>query len=121
LEFAKAESPICNYKKTFLIWAAELGRISQAEFFLRCGSDVNAADTFGNTGMHYAVNNQNLDMVRLLNENGSNLKLENQHGTTPLVAAEKTENTPIRDYLKAALSRRPCSAGDPAEAVKSSP
>lgn len=28
LEFAKAESSICNYKKTFLIWVAEQGRIS---------------------------------------------------------------------------------------------
>jgi ankyrin repeat protein len=121
LEFAKAESPICNYKKTFLIWAAELGRISQVEFFLRCGSDVNAADAFGNTGMHYAVGNKNMDMVRLLNENGFNLKLENLQGITPLIAAEKTENIPIRDYLKAALSRRPCSSGNPAEAVKSSP
>jgi ankyrin repeat protein len=120
LEFAKAESPICNYKKTFLIWAAELGRISQVEFFLRCGSDVNAADAFGNTGMHYAVGNKNMDMVRLLNENGFNLKLENIQGITPLIAAQKTENTPIRDYLKAALSRHPYSAGNPDEAVKSS-
>lgn len=106
LEFAKAESPICNYKKTFLIWAAELGRISQVEFFLSCGSDVNAADTFGNTGMHYAVNNRNFDMVRLLIENGSNLKLENHEGTTPLIAAEKTENIPIKEYLKDALFRQ---------------
>jgi ankyrin repeat protein len=103
LEFAKAESPICNYKKTFLIWAAELGRISQVEFFLHCGSDVNAADAFGNTGMHYAVGNKNMDVVRLLNENGFNLKLENLQGITPLIAAEKTENIHIRDYLKAAL------------------
>ena len=106
LEFAKAESPICNYKKTFLIWAAELGRISQVEFFLRCGSDVNAADAFGCTGMHYAVGNQNLDMVRLLTENGSNLKLEDHSGNTPLIAAEKTENVPIKEYLKDALFRQ---------------
>ena len=46
LEFTKTESPICNYKKTFLIWAAELGRIDEAEFFLDCGSDVNAKGMF---------------------------------------------------------------------------
>lgn len=105
LEFAKTESPICNYKKTFLIWAAELGRISQVEFFLSCGSDVNAADAFGCTGMHYAVGNKDFDMVRLLIENKFNLKLEDHKGITPLIAAEKTENIPIRDYLKAALFR----------------
>jgi ankyrin repeat protein len=107
LEFAKAESPICNYKKTFLIWAAEQGRISQVKFFLRCGSDVNAADVFGNTGMHYAVGNKNMEMVTLLVENGFNLKLEDNQGVTPLIAAEKTENIHIRnyirDYIKAAL------------------
>jgi ankyrin repeat protein len=102
LEFAKAESPICNYKKTFLIWAAQLGRISQVKFFLRCGSDVNAADAFGCTGMHYAVGNKNIEMVTLLVENGFNLKLEN-HGITLIIAAEKTGNIHIRDYLKAAL------------------
>jgi ankyrin repeat protein len=106
LEFTKTESPICNYKKTFLIWAAEQGRISQVEFLLRCGSDVNAADTFGNTGMHYAVGNKNLDMVRLLVENNFDLKLENRQGITALIAAEKTENMLIRDYLKTALLRQ---------------
>lgn len=106
LEFARAESPICNYKKTFLIWAAELGRISQVQFFLRCGSDVNAADTFGSTGMHYTVNNRNLDMVRLLNENGFNLRLENHQADTLLIAAEKTESIPIKKYLQNALFRQ---------------
>jgi ankyrin repeat protein len=106
LEFAKAESPICNYRKTFLIWAAEQGRISQVEFFLICGSDVNAADTFGNTAMHYAVNNRNFDMVKLLTENGFNLTLEARNGNTPLIAAEKTENKLIKEYLKDALFRQ---------------
>lgn len=104
LEFAKTESPICGYKKTFLIWAAQLGRISQVEFFLSCGSDVNATDTFGETGMHYAVGNKNFDMVKLLIKNGSNLKLKNRKGITPLVQAQKTENIPIREYLEAADS-----------------
>jgi ankyrin repeat protein len=67
---------------------------------------VNAADAFGSTGMHYAVGNKNFDMVRLLIENGFNLKLEDRRGITPLISAEKTENIPIRDYLKATLSRQ---------------
>jgi serine/threonine-protein phosphatase 6 regulatory ankyrin repeat subunit B len=104
LEFAKKESPISNYKKTFLIWAAEQGRISEVEFFLRCGSDVNAADVFGATGLHYAVGNKNFEMVKLLVENKFNLNLADRNGVTPLIAAEKTENVRIREYLKNALS-----------------
>jgi ankyrin repeat protein len=52
--------------------------------------------------MHYAVGNKNIEMVTLLVENGFNLKLEN-HGITLIIAAEKTGNIHIRDYLKAAL------------------
>ncbi|KAF4629930.1 hypothetical protein G7Y89_g8218 [Cudoniella acicularis] len=104
LEFAKIESPICEYKKTFLIWAAGLGRISQVEFFLSCGSDVNAADTFGNTGMHYAVGNKDFAVVKLLIK--MNLKLKNRDGITPLVTAQKTGNIEIREYLEAELSRQ---------------
>jgi len=106
LEFAKTESPICNYKKTFLIWAAEVGRISQAEFFLRCGSDVNAADAFGNTGLIYAVNNRNIDMVKLLIKERANLTLANREGVTPLIAAQKNGNIPIRECLEEALLRQ---------------
>jgi ankyrin repeat protein len=100
LEFTKTVSPICNYKKTFLIWAAELGRISQAEFFLSHGSDVNAADDFGNTGMHYAVGNKNFDMVKLLVKNGFDLKLENHKGVTPLITAERSGDAQITKYIK---------------------
>jgi ankyrin repeat protein len=64
---------------------------------------VNAADTFGCTGMHYAVGNKNMEMVTLLIENRFNLKLEDNQGITPLIAAEKTENIHIRNYIKAAL------------------
>jgi hypothetical protein len=106
LEFAKTESPICNYKKTFLIWPAELGRISQVEFFMACHSDINTADTFGTTGLHYAAGNQNFDMVRLRINKGANLNLENHQGITPLISAEKTGNILIKKYLEAALLRQ---------------
>ncbi|PMD37696.1 ankyrin [Hyaloscypha variabilis F] len=104
LEFVKTESPICNYKKTFLIWTSGQGRISQAEFFLECGSDVNAADTFGTTSMIYAVNDRNIDMVKLLIENNANLTLADRGGNTPLIAAQKNGNIPIRECLEEALS-----------------
>jgi ankyrin repeat protein len=66
LEFTKTESPICNYKKTFLIWAAKLGRIDEAKFFLEYSSNVNARDVFGSSGLAYAVGRRSYNMVNLL-------------------------------------------------------
>jgi ankyrin repeat protein len=100
LEFTKTESPICNYKKTFLIWAAELGRIDEAEFFLDCGSDVNARDVFGSSGLGYAVGRRSYDMVNLLIQRGANPKLEDNTGRTPLMAAENAGNIVIKKLLQ---------------------
>jgi hypothetical protein len=106
LEFAKAETMVGPYKTTFLICAAAGRRFSQVEFFLSCGSNVNAANMFGDTALYWAVNIQNYDMVKLLTESGADLKFKNNKGVTPLIAAEKTENVPIKEYLKKALLRQ---------------
>lgn len=42
LDFAKVRSTINIYKKSCVIWAAEAGRVAEIEFFLKCGTDVNA-------------------------------------------------------------------------------
>ncbi|KAK5325159.1 hypothetical protein LTR93_004636 [Exophiala xenobiotica] len=106
LDFAKARSPICDYNKTYLIWAAEQGRISQAQFLLDCGADVNAADRFGSTGMHYAVNNRDENMIKLLMERGFDLKIKDQYGYTPVDCAARRDNQFIYGYLKLELSRQ---------------
>jgi hypothetical protein len=100
LEFTKTESPICNYKKTFLIWAAELGRIDEAKFFLDYGSDVNASDVFGSSALGYAVGRRSYDMVNLLIQKGANPKLEDNKGQTPLMAAENAGNIVIKKLLQ---------------------
>ncbi|KAK4945243.1 hypothetical protein LTR10_015402 [Elasticomyces elasticus] len=106
LDFAKARSPICNYNKTYLIWAAEQGRISLAQFLLDCGADVNAADVFKSTGMHYAVNNRDENMIKLLMEHHFDLKIRDRFGHTPVDCAARRDNQMIYDYLKLELSRR---------------
>ena len=102
LEFTKTESPICNYKKTFLILAT--GRMNEAEFFLDCGSDVNARDVFGCSGLTYAVERQSYDMVELLIRRGANPKLEDNNGRTPLMIAENAGNTVIKKLLQGGSS-----------------
>ena len=105
-EFAKARSPICDYNKTSLIWASELGRVDQVKFLLDCGADVNAADRFGSTGMHDAVRSRDDNVIKLLMENNFDLKLKDQFGLTPIDAAERGNNQLIYDYLKLQLSRQ---------------
>jgi ankyrin repeat protein len=106
LEFATTRSPICGYNKTFLIWAAELGRISEAELFLDFGSDVNATDVFGTTGLVYAVGNKNIQMVEFLVKRGANLRLLDKEGRTILHKADMSDNVPIKTYLEAALAEQ---------------
>jgi ankyrin repeat protein len=103
LEFATARSPICGYNKTFLIWAAELGRISEVQLLLDCGSDVNAADVFGTTGLHYAVSNKNFQMVELLVKNRANPRLQDREGITALQRAAMSDDK-IKAYLEVAMA-----------------
>lgn len=99
-EFAKARSPISNYNKTFLIWAAWLGRTSEVKFLLECGSDVDAQDVYLDTATHHAVIGNHLEIVKLLVENGANLGLQNRHNKTPLMEAEASGHTDIKAYLE---------------------
>jgi ankyrin repeat protein len=106
MEFAKARSPVCEYNKTYLIWASEQGRISEVQFLLDCEADINAADRFGRTAVHYAVGNRDDDMIQLLVENGADLQLKDQHGRTPLDAAEMANNQLIYNKLKLHIAKQ---------------
>jgi ankyrin repeat protein len=106
LEFAKAETMVGPYRTTFLICAAGGQRLSQVQFFLSCGSDVNVANMYGDTALYWAVSIQNYDMVKLLTESGADLKFKNIWGITPLIAAERAENVPIKEYLQKELLRQ---------------
>jgi ankyrin repeat protein len=106
LEFAKTETMVGPYKTTFLICAAGGRRLAQVKFFLDCGSNVSAANMFGDTALHWAVNIKDYEMVKLLTESGADLKFESGKGVTPLIAAEKTEYVPIKEYLKGELLRQ---------------
>jgi len=48
------------------------------------GVDINKQNRFGETPLHYAVNNMDGAAIRLFIENGANVKLKNHHGSTPL-------------------------------------
>ncbi|WP_277592635.1 ankyrin repeat domain-containing protein [Rickettsiales endosymbiont of Stachyamoeba lipophora] len=52
--------------------------------------DVNAADTLGNTALHHAAKNRNLDIIRiLLNSEEIEVNTQNMHKGTALGTAEQ--------------------------------
>ncbi len=51
--------------------------------------DVNEKDNFGNTALHYAAENLNIDMVKALIKKGANLTFINNEGLSAYKIAEE--------------------------------
>ena len=59
---------------------------------LKYNAEVNATDFEGDTPLHYAVMNNNLDAVTYLIDNGANVNVKNKDSITPLhIAVEQKE------------------------------
>ena len=76
---------------TPLIHASAIGTKEIAEMLLDHKADVNAADNFGNTALHRAVENRQLDIAKLLLARGANPNTQNNSGTTPLDIVDETK------------------------------
>jgi ankyrin repeat protein len=63
------------------------GNRAAARALLRSGANVNAADADGTTPLHWAVRNDDIDMVRLLLRRGARVRVANRYGATPLSLA----------------------------------
>jgi ankyrin repeat protein len=73
-------------KREQLHFAAQDGDLVKIEQLLQEGYDINAFDDVAYTPLHYAVNKERFEAVRLLLERGANVNanLEEQIGNTPL-------------------------------------
>jgi ankyrin repeat protein len=66
------------------------------KILLENGADVNyILEKDGNTALHYAVNNTNIEIIELLLLHGGNVKVINAHNFTPLSLALKISNTEV--------------------------
>ena len=54
---------------------------------LENGADANAPSADGTTALHWAVHNDNADLVERLIEAGANVNASNDYGATPLTEA----------------------------------
>ena len=59
------------------------------------GADVNAKDDNGYLPLHYAVRNDNIDLVELLIEEGADVNAKDDWGRTPLHWAKSEEITEL--------------------------
>jgi ankyrin repeat protein len=133
LKAAGADPGLTSSKRsTPLMAAAGLGRIlgentvpeanllDAAKLAIELGADVEAADDFGNTALHYAAYHRLSTLVQLLVDHGAALEARNMFGETPLWAADlviqwfgggtfKVVPTPTGDLLRK-LGARPIEA-----------
>ena len=63
-------------------------RTKAAQLLIELGTDINAANTLGNTAMHAAAIMGHDPIVKLLAEHGANLSPKNKFGETPLTYAK---------------------------------
>ena len=67
---------------------------------IRVNIRINDADENGDTALMYAVQNNNIELVRLLLENGADVNIENEQAETALhYAAEQQVNLQILELL----------------------
>jgi ankyrin repeat protein len=72
--------------------AAVVGDLDKVRQLVAEGFDINAFDEFGKTALHYAVDEEHLEVARLLIRSGAdvNARSEQMIGDTPLAAAAGT-------------------------------
>lgn len=92
------------YKKSVLtkliLAAAEAGIPEAIQIAINHGADVNASDRFGITPLHKAVNNNNLEAVKLLLQMKANPDQTNITGKSPRMWAEENQNSEMLRLFK---------------------
>jgi len=75
------------------------------EILISYGADVNSQNDDGQTPLHAAVHNSDIESARLLLEHGSRLDIKDVHGETPLVLAMSMYHSRMVDLLQKKVNR----------------
>ncbi len=87
--------------KPILVYAAEHGSVDVVKFLLEVGCDINAQDTFGNTALLCAVENNRYELMKfLLRQPGIHVELANFYGENIFSIAALNNDEQITEYLK---------------------
>ncbi len=66
---------------------------------LVAGANLNVKNEYGQTLLHWALNEGSLEAVKFLIENGADFNVEDMHGQTPLFFAQRYDYDEIAAYL----------------------
>ena len=81
--------------------AAECGLDAMCRFLIKRGVAVDTLDNFGGTALHAAAACQSgVKVIKILIKAGSDFRLKDAAGMTPLALAEKYKHFKISGYLK---------------------
>ncbi len=87
--------------KPILVYAAEHGSLDVVKFLLEVGCDINAQDTFGNTALLCAVENNRYELMKfLLHQPGIHIEISNFYGENIFSIAALNNDEQIMEYLK---------------------
>lgn len=84
-----------------LHYACTNGHLSVAEFLIARGAQVDALSPSDTTPLMMAIRAGNIQLVRLLLENGADIRIRNHQGFSAIDVAELFNQEEIRDGLKA--------------------
>src|SRR5687768_559584 len=82
-----------------LVDAAKAGDRAAAFALIDQRVDVNAAEADGTTALHWAVHNNDLELVQRLIRAGADVKAKNDYGATPMSEAAVVANAALIDAL----------------------
>ena len=70
--------------RSVLTFAVGNGRFEVTEILLKAGVLLNVQDNFGNTALHYAYENEEYEIAKLLISGGADESIVNEDGLTPV-------------------------------------
>ena len=76
------------------------------KILVKAGADVNfqAVDKTGDTALHVAVSNGNIEIINYLLKHGANPTIKSEDGVTPLSLADEGGNKEVISIIKSAIS-----------------
>ncbi|XP_065200687.1 protein fem-1 homolog CG6966 isoform X2 [Planococcus citri] len=99
IELTGSDIEVSNrHGHTCLMIACYKGHFHIAKYLLSLHADVNRKSVKGNTALHDCAESGNLDILKLLIDNGAQMDVD-AYGMTPLLAASVTGHTAIVEYI----------------------